>query len=283
MNFKKHIALICNPTQENEKALRITQNIETLLSGMDIPHQTFIERWPEAFEEFTEVWIIGGDGTANWFINQYPTMPLPMAIFPGGSGNDFQWMLYKEKSTEQQVDQVLQSLPQLVDAGICNGQYFFNGVGIGFDGAIVHDLLGKKKLSGKASYLLSVIKQVVGYCETTCTLEMPNEVIREDCFMISVANGKRYGGGFCVAPKASIDDGLLDINIVGKISSWGRMRYLPIIEKGEHLQLDFVQYRQTNKIKIQSPIKLHAHLDGEYLYTDRFEIEVLPKQFSFLY
>jgi diacylglycerol kinase (ATP) len=56
-----------------------------------------------------------------------------------------------------------------------------------------------------------------------------------------------------------------------------------VIEKGEHLNLDFVKYRQTNRIVIESSTKLHAHVDGEYLYDDRFEIEVLPKRFSFIY
>jgi YegS/Rv2252/BmrU family lipid kinase len=281
-NSEKHIALVCNPTRENEKSLHITNNIKILLSGMDISHKVFASTWPEAFDGFTEVWIIGGDGTINWFINQYPTIQLPLALFPGGSGNDFQWMLYGDKTTEQQVEQVLQGRPQLVDAGVCNEKLFLNGVGIGFDGAIVHDLLGRKKLAGKASYLLSILKQIIGYQEKSCMMQLAEETIKEDCFMISVANGKRYGAGFLVAPKAILTDGLLDINIVGKISPIKRMKYLPVIEKGEHLCLDFIKYRQANKITIQFSSKLHAHLDGEYFYTNHFDIEVLPKRFSFI-
>jgi len=219
----------------------------------------------------------------NWFINQYPDIRLPLALFAGGAGNDFHWMLYGNKTTEQQVDLVLQSTPQLVDAGTCNEKLFLNGVGIGFDGAIVHDLLGKKKLAGKASYLLSILKHIIGYHEKPCVLEMAGETIKEDCFMISVANGKRYGGGFHVAPNAVLNDGLLDLNIVGRISPIKRMKYMPVIEKGEHLDLDFVKYRQTKKISIHCASKLHAHIDGEYFYRDRFDIDVLPKRFPFLY
>jgi diacylglycerol kinase (ATP) len=226
---------------------------------------------------------VGGDGTVNWFINQYPSIQLPLAVFSGGSGNDFQWMLYGDKTIEQQVDQVLQGVPQLVDAGVCNEKLFLNGVGIGFDGAIVYDLLGKKKLAGKASYLLAILKRIVSYQEKSCVLQMAEETIRQDCFMISVANCKRYGGGFQVAPNAVVNDGLLDINIVGRISPIKRMKYLPVIEKGEHLHLEFITYRQVDKITIESPVKLHAHLDGEYLSANYFDIEVLPKRFSFIY
>ena len=280
---EKHIALVCNPTRENEKALRITSNIEILLSGIDIPHKIFSSAWPESFDGFTEAWIIGGDGTINWFINQYPSIQLPLALFAGGTGNDFQWMLYGNKTTEQQVDRVLQSSPQFVDAGTCNEKLFLNGVGIGFDGAIVYDLLGKKKLAGKASYLLSILKHIIGYHEKPCVLKLPNETIEEDCFMISVANAARYGGGFHVAPNAVLTDGLLDLNMIGKISPVKRIKYLPVIEKGEHLNLDFIKYRQAQKIIIESSTKLHAHIDGEYFQTDYFDIEILPKRFSFLY
>jgi YegS/Rv2252/BmrU family lipid kinase len=281
-NSEKHIALVCNPTKENVKSLRITNSIEVLLSGMDIAYKAFTLSWPQSFEGFSEVWIIGGDGTINWFINQYTSIQLPLALFGGGSGNDFQWMLYDDKTVEQQVDQVLQGTPKLVDAGVCNEKFFLNGIGIGFDGAIVHDLLGKKKLAGKASYLLSILKHIISYPEKSCVLQLADETIKQDCFMISVANGKRYGGGFHVTPNAILTDGLLDVNIVGRISPIKRMRYLPVIEKGEHLNLDFIKYRQTNKIIIQSSTKLHAHADGEYFQSDYFDIEILPKRFSFI-
>jgi YegS/Rv2252/BmrU family lipid kinase len=280
---EKHIAVVCNPTPGHEKARREADNIVLLLHGMGVRHSLFDTTWPTDFEAFSEVWIAGGDGTLNWFINQYPDIQRPLSIFAGGSGNDFHWMLYGDKTVEEQVELLLQADAHSVDAGSCNGKLFLNGVGIGFDGAIVRDLLGKKKLAGKASYLLSILKHIAAYHEKSCRLQMPSEIISQDCFMISVANARRYGGGFHVAPKASLTDQLLDINIVGKISALKRIRYLPVIEKGEHLGLDFIQYRQVNTVSISSPAPLHAHVDGEYICADRFDIQVLPKRFSFVY
>ncbi len=280
---EKHIALVCNPTRENEKALKLTNSISLLLTGMNIRHDIFIDKWPVTWNSITEAWIFGGDGTLNWFINQYPDFKLPISIFPGGTGNDFHWMLYNELEPEKQVDLILEAKAQPVDAGTCNGQLFMNGVGIGFDGAIVRDMLGKKKLAGTASYLLSILKHIAAYKEKPCLIRMPAETITQDCFLISVANAKRYGGGFNVAPRASITDGLLDLNVVGKISHINRMRFLPVIEKGQHLGLPFVHYAQLNKVSITSPAVLHCHKDGEYYHENNFEIEILPKRFSFLY
>lgn len=277
----KRIAIVCNPTDENKKALRIADTLALTLKAKEIPYSLFTTYWPQVLDEFTDVWISGGDGTLNYFINLHPDTTLPLALFEGGSGNDFHWMLYGTISVEEQIEKVLQGTPQYIDAGVCNGRLFLNGVGIGFDGAIVKDLLGKKKLAGKASYLLSILKNIFGYREQYCELTLKDRFVAQDCFMISVANGKRYGGSFNVAPRAQLQDGLLDVSVIGKIAAIHRMKYLPVIEKGEHLDLPFMQYYQSEKVVIEATAELPAHIDGEYLYSKRFEIAVLPNKFVF--
>jgi diacylglycerol kinase (ATP) len=278
----KHIALVCNPTATNARALDVADKISVLLSGMDIRHSIFTAYWPQQWDGITEAWIIGGDGTVNWFINQYPHIHLPLSVFAGGTGNDFHWMLYGTIPVEQQVEQVLEGKAVAIDAGLCNDRLFLNGVGIGFDGAIVKQLLGKKKRPGKTSYFIAVLKNILGYRENACSLELPKETIVQDCLMISVANARRYGGGFHVAPKALLTDGLLDINIVGKISPLKRLRYLPVMEKGKHLHLPFIRYEQLPSIRVTSKAILPAHMDGEFFEAKDFVFSILPKRFSFL-
>jgi diacylglycerol kinase (ATP) len=279
-----YIALFCNPLPENEKAFRVTETVAAELRRHEVRFVVYSTSWPAELPlEPTAAWIVGGDGTLNHFINQYPDVHLPLSVFAGGTGNDFHWMLYGNLSVEQQVKKVLSALPRQVDCGVCNGRRFINGVGIGFDGAIVKDLLGKKKLAGKASYMLSILKHIVGYQEKHCTIVTEGETFSQDSMLVSVANARRYGGGFHVAPRAVVDDGLLDLNVVGRINPLGRVKYLPVMERGEHLDLPFVRYCQEKKVTITSGQGLHAHLDGEYLFTDRFEIEVLPASVRFLY
>lgn len=277
------IYLLPNPAFENEKALKQASWLRRQLAERQVDHQVFDEAWPEDLSGASEVWIIGGDGTLNHFINRFPGCTLPLALFPGGTGNDFHWMLYGETSLEAQLGRVLQASPRPVDAGTCNGQLFLNGIGIGFDGAIVRDLIGKKKLAGKASYLLSILKNILRYEERSFNLQAGAEKLQQDCLMISVANGKRYGGGFCVAPRAHVDDGLLDLALIGRISPLKRMRYLPVMERGQHLALPFVTYRQLASVVIETAVPVPAHADGEYFTAARFEIGLLPARFSFIY
>jgi diacylglycerol kinase (ATP) len=277
----RHIALICNPTFENAVSLRTADKIAVHLKKRGVTFSLFTTYWPQVWDDFTDAWIVGGDGTLNWFINQYQHLHLPLAVFNGGTGNDFHWMLYNGTGLISQVDRCLAENYIAVDAGVCNGRLFLNGVGIGFDGAIVKDLIGKKKMAGKASYLLSVLKNIMLFQETECIFTFNGMEVRQDAFMISVANGKRYGGGFMVAPKASLEDGLMDLNIVGKIPPLKRMRYMPVIEKGEHLHLPFIKYFQAASVIIETAVKWPAHIDGEYMEANRFEISVLPKKFFF--
>jgi diacylglycerol kinase (ATP) len=279
----KKIALLSNPTQAaTSKTMAITKLIAQTLTSKRIANSVFTSQWPVEWQEFTEIWIVGGDGTLHYFINHYPNNTLPLVLFPGGSGNDFHWMLYGNVKVEEQIEQVLRGSLQLVDAGLCNAQWFLNGVGIGFDGAIVNDLLGKHKLAGKASYLLSILKHIARYKETRCSISINGTSIEQDCFMISIANGKRYGGGFMVAPQALLTDELLDIAIVGRISPLKRLRYLPIIEKGEHLELPFIQYQLASQVTITSDLPLHAHVDGEYLSANHFIIQLANKKIAFV-
>ncbi|ANE50592.1 hypothetical protein SY85_08830 [Flavisolibacter tropicus] len=279
----KKIALLCNPSPVSaSKVQPMAELIVAILKQKELSFTVFDSEWPVTLTGFTEVWIVGGDGTLNYFLNQYTNNELPLVIFPGGSGNDFHWVLYGQIEVEAQIEKVLNGQVKRVDAGICNGQWFINGVGIGFDGAIVHDLIGKSKLAGKASYLLSILKNIVSYSEKSCVTVMDSAIISQECMMLSIANGKRYGGAFHVAPKALLDDGLLDVTIVGCISPLRRVKYLPVIERGEHLDLPFVKYNTSKKINISSPHMLHAHLDGEYMASNTFEIEVVPNKVAFV-
>ena len=277
----KHIALICNPTAENEKALKAADVVSKLLKQQGVSHVIYVNPWPDSLNEHTDAWVFGGDGTLFHFINRYPDVQIPLSCFKAGSGNDFHWMLYGDTGVAEQAMQLLQANTQRVDAGTCNGKLFLNGVGIGFDGAIVNDLVGKKKVAGKASYLVTILKNLFSYREKFLNIDLGDHGVSQDCFMVSVANGRRYGGGFMVAPEAALTDGLLDISIVAKIPPLKRMRYIPLIEKGEHLQLPIIQYYKRDKVVIKASQPLPAHLDGEYLETDHFEISVLASKFLF--
>ena len=280
---QKNIAIVCNPLAGSGRASKLTDKIADELTRKQINYSVFQENWPSSLGEFTDIWIVGGDGTLNYFINHYPGIKLPLVIFKGGTGNDVHWLLYGKKSFEEQMQLALSTTAKSIDAGRCNEKYFLNGVGIGFEGAVVKSLTGKKKLPGKTSFLLTILKKIFFYRSRLYKIESDKFKLEKNFLMIDVANGQRAGGGFHIAPVSAIDDGWLDVVLVNRLHPLMRLRYLPVIEKWKHLHRSFIQHFKTKKIIIECDQSLQAHLDGEYYSANKMEILILPGWLAFRY
>jgi YegS/Rv2252/BmrU family lipid kinase len=276
------IAILVNPKAGKGRAGNVLS--EVLKLAEDFDHTIFTTIWPESFKEFSDVFLIGGDGTLNYFINQYPGISLPITLFKGGSGNDFAWKLYGNISVRQQFLNAINAKPKNIDAGICNGKLFLNGVGIGFDGSIVKSMGEKRFISaGFIAYLWTVIKHLFFYKEEVVEIKSGNFYRKDRLFMVTIANGSRYGGGFMVSPESVINDGLLEIISIGRINPIKRIFYLPAMMKGKHLKEKLTSFEKGVSVRISSQVKLAAHCDGELKEDHNFDITILPGRFLFRY
>lgn len=284
MNGKpEHIALLCNPLAASGKSMLLAAEINALLHAKQIPVQLFSENWPEHFTGFTDVFIVGGDGTLNYFVNRYPEINIPLTVFKGGTGNDFHWMLYGNTTLAEQLHMVLNAAPRPVDMGKCNNRYFLNEAGIGFEGAVVKALTGKKKRPGKASFMLTVLKKIFSYPSSFYTISMNNNTYTGKKLLVDVSNGCRAGGGFHIAPESKPYDGLFDVVMANALSPLQRLRFLPVMEKGKHLKLPFIQHIRTSRLMVESGSAIQYHLDGEYFEAEELDIELLPGKLMFRY
>jgi len=284
MPVEKNISIVSNHLAGGGRAVGLGKRIAGELQSRNIEHSLHVGDWPENFNSFTDVWIIGGDGTLNYFFNKYPGIRLPLVVFNGGTGNDVHSLLYKNKSFEEQLEIALTANPKLIDAGRCNDKYFMNGVGIGFEGAVAKSLTGKKKTkTGKAAFMSTILRKVFFYSSKKYKTISDEYKVESQNLLISVMNGHRAGGGFHIAPTSAIDDGLLDVIMVEKLHPFRRLRWLPVIEKGKHLELPFIKHFRTKKLIVTSEQSMDTHLDGEYYSAKRLEIEVLPAKYLFRY
>jgi YegS/Rv2252/BmrU family lipid kinase len=284
MPAERNISIVCNRLAGGGRAVVLGKRIADELQSRNISFTLYVEDWPANFNQFTDVWIIGGDGTLNFFFNKYPGIRLPLVVFCGGTGNDVHSLLYKNKSFDEQLEIALSASPRPVDAGRCNEKYFINGVGIGFEGAVAKSLTGKKKTKpGKAAFMGTILQKVFFYSSKKYKTISEECMIEDEHLLISVMNGHRAGGGFHIAPSSAIDDGLLDVIMVNKLHPFQRLRWLPVIEKGKHLGLSFIKHFRTKKLVITSEKSMDAHLDGEYYSAKRLEIEMLAGKYLFRY
>ena len=284
MPTEKNIAIVCNKLAGNGRAIMLGKRITAELQKRKITHTLYNEDWPTELTRFSDVWIVGGDGTLNYFFNKYPGIKSPLVVFNGGTGNDVHSLLYKSMSFEEQVETALTSFPKPIDAGKCNEKYFLNGVGIGFEGAVAKRLTNKKKTkTGKAAFMGAILQKVFFYSSKKYKAIAHEYKMEGQRLLISVMNGHRAGGGFHIAPESEIDDGLLDVVMVEKLSPLRRLRWLPVIEKGKHIGLSFIKHFRTKKLVVTSEEPMDAHLDGEYYSAKRLEIEILPAKYLFRY
>ena len=277
-----HIALVTHSAAGVGRALALTEKIYGWLTARHISCHVFRDEWPANFEGFTSVWIVGGDGTLNQFVNRYPDIRIPLGIFNGGTGNDFHWLLYGEATPEAQLDAMLVARPVPIDLGTYNDRFFINGIGIGFEGEVARSLTGKRKRPGKTSFMLAVLRNIFAYRSSTYHICYDGLELTESLLLLDLNNGSRAGGGFHVAPPARPDDGMLDLITASPLNTWQRIRYLPVIERGKHMSLPFVTHRRISKIVIESNTLMRFHCDGEYGEAHKLEIGVKPGYLNFL-
>lgn len=273
----KNIAFLINPLKKTVDIAAyfswVVQTVKVEKSDWDIV--LFTKEWPNDLADFDQVWVMGGDGTFNYFVNKYPSVEIPIALFKGGTGNDFYWKLFGNQSRREHLNAVLAGNTEAFDAGSCNGQIFLNGVGIGIEGEVLKSMESIRYFKGGLGYYLAAIPNLLRF--KSFEIQGGRKV-----FLCMVFNSSRAGGGFHFFPKASIQDGLLDVLFCQPIPVLKRLYYMPIIQSGKHVNLPFIEFSQEKAIRIKTNRVLSAQVDGEVQTADVFDFCVLPAKFKFI-
>lgn len=284
MNYGNNISTICllvNPLTFEKKGKKLVPQIRHELQQRAIPFHIHVNQWPERLEGYSDVWIVGGDGTLNFVLNKYHKIHQPIVLFKGGTGNDFHRQLYGKISLSRQIEKVLTSPPGNIDVGKCNGQYYLNSAGFGFDGEVLKSIKTIRSVGGHLGYLWIVLKKVFTFRELYFEIKTEKADFSGKFLLVAVNNSVSTGGGFNVTPKASPEDGLLDLMLCKPLPVIKRLAYLPKIEKGKHLHLPFITYSQERYVNIKTNGKIVAQLDGELISGSEFQLEVLPGYIRF--
>jgi diacylglycerol kinase (ATP) len=236
---------------------------------------------------------VGGDGTANEVLNglmharQSGLSSAAMGMISVGRGNDFAFGMGIPAGLEPGFQILTQGIKQPFDVGIARGglypegRYFGNGVGIGFDAVVGFEALKLKRLHGFANYLVAALRTMFLYYRAPLVrIDLDGETMRLPALMVSIMNGRRMGGGFMMAPTSKIDDGCLDLCIVGQVSRLGILGLIPKFTQGTQVGHPKVSMRQSRLVTVTAEQgSLPAHADGETLCTEgeALAIELLPE------
>lgn len=276
----KNILIIYNPAARGGKSHLVQKAFTTFLQKENINFDVYETTANEDTKQIKKlisnnqydlISIVGGDGTINLAINALPHFDLPVLIIPAGSGNDLVKMLHYNKNIEEIFSLAVAPNPEIraMDLWRCNDRLFANGFGAGFDGAIANKTANKKSfLPSKLKYWIEIIRHIFFYSSPNFKVNG----ISYPTFMISIANGRVYGGDFKVAPLANISDGILEVIRIKKVVVPLRFLYLPLVQLGKHLNKKPIKYTQESRIIITSEENLDAHLDGEPISESSYHI-----------
>ena len=228
-----------------------------------------------AKERFTHLVAIGGDGTINECVNALvhykkdnPDFPMPVfGIIPNGTGNDFIKSADWSFSLESLYDRIIRGSEKKIDLGILNygnGQteYFVNIADAGIGPQVIEKVAQSKSRFGSSlTFASAIIKTFFTFKKRILHCSGESFHFSGPAVAIIAANGRFFGGGLCIAPEAELDDGLIDVVIIGNVTVMDFLKYLPQLRKGSIIDHPKVRYYRTSKLEISGEGELEK--DGQ--------------------
>ncbi len=237
-------------------------------------------------EHYSAALIFGGDGTIHRHLPQLHKYKLPALVVPRGSGNDFAKALgIANEETALRAWKVFCSSGKNlheIDLGIVKtGEqetFFCCVVGAGLDSAA--NLRANQMpawLRGSAGYFIAALQALASFQPVEIAVIAGTKEIRRPSFFVAVGNAHSYGRGMKVVPRAQLDDDLLDVCLVGKMSKLKLLFCLPTVFFGAHVRIKQVEYFQAPAVRIETGRPLEVYADGEYAGKTPIEISLLPR------
>lgn len=297
----KHVFIVNPAAGKCDRTVQVKDTVEQLFAGNEDAYAVRISKGPgdctrlarEACETGEEVrlYACGGDGTLNEVINGAVGFDhAAVTHFPAGSGNDFV-KLFSEPAAFRDLSRLLDPEEASFDLIECRAEehllYAANIVSIGFDARIATEMGRYRRLpmvSGNGAYYLSIGSNLCKGIARPFEIHVNGEIISGKKTMISICNGRCYGGSFTPVPDAEPDDGLLDVLIVEKVNAVKVAQIIGKYQEGRYQELpDVVRHVKTDCIRIKTPKPSVVQMDGEALVTSDITFRICDRKLRFFY
>lgn len=211
-----------------------------------------------------------------------------LVILPNGTGNDFVRGTNLSLNYDCFLDALIANETRPVDVAKIESSigncYFINIADVGFGGKVVQILDRQRRfLGGKTSYALAILKAFIGYRRPILKIKTPDCTFEGSVLMVAVCNGTIFGDGLIINPFAKINDGKLNITLLGKVSLLDYIKNLNNLKSGKVINHPEATYFETEKIEISVVDgRAVSEVDGEYLASGNLAISVIPARISLL-
>lgn len=241
----------------------------------------------ESIKEKADIIVAcGGDGTVNEVASCIIGTPILLGIIPLGSGNGLASNLKIPKNIKKSIEILKKSEFKKIDVGCLNDRYFFSNTGVGFDAYVIkhYEESNNRKLF---SYVKAVFKSFK-YMNDTRKVDVisNNENFKVKPFMIFISNSNELGYKVSLTPKASLEDGLLDVMIVSRLNAFKILLFsFLMIFKRHHLIKEVKSFQTKNMVLSRKDFDhFKMQVDGEYrlIESNEINISILEKRLSII-
>jgi diacylglycerol kinase (ATP) len=227
--------------------------------------------------------VVGGDGVVHLGVNLVAGTSTPLGIIPAGTGNDIARALgLSIDDVASAGSAVLSGSARTIDAarhvpddGGAGAGWFAGVLGAGFDAKVNERANGWRWPKGPRKYDLAIARELPVFKPLPYVLELDGNTITANAMLVAVGNGPSYGGGMLVCPDAELDDGLLDVMIVDKISKLEFLKVFPKVYTGAHKDHPAVTIRRAKTVRLSTP-RIVSYADGERYAPLPITVEVVP-------
>ena len=287
--MKRKIAFVCNPLSGTNDKAAFKKIINEEMAAASIDFE-FINTDPQGnytslekrilHDEITDVIIIGGDGTVNSVAAALRHTHARFGIIPAGSGNGLALAAGISIDTRRAVKLVVDGYSSRIDAFTINNRFSCMLSGIGFDAKVAHQFAENGK-RGFQTYVKIILKNFFSATPFPFKVHFHSKHLATEAYFISVANSNQFGNQFTIAPKAKLNDGLVDVVIVKKMNKLQLLiSILQQIRFGDIREDIFsdqkIIYAQTDELTIENPSMAPLHIDGDpYETASSFNIRII--------
>ena len=265
---------IVNPESAKGNAMKIIGNIEKVCKQEHIEYEVCYTlaqgdatRLAQSYKDDENIiYAVGGDGTLSEVLNGVIGTKNKIGIIPAGSGNDF-YRTVKELAKAE-----IES-----DVGVVNGKYFLNIACVGIDAEVANNvpLMKKKNVKVKNLYTASILYTFTHF--KFKQIHFKSQEKDEKGNFTILCNGRYYGGGYNISPKASLEDNYFDVYYINKLRLPSIINLLLKLKKGKLEQDKRTNHFKTNNITVTSEEPIRFNVDGETIENTKFEIKIIPK------
>lgn len=224
----------------------------------------------------TLVIAAGGDGTVEWVARGLIGSGATLGILPVGTENNVARNLALPLDLRAAVRVIATGETRAMDAGVVNGFYFLEEVGVGLEAELmpIGNQIRARNLAALAA-LARGVEKLLRFRARKITLRLDGQrPIKARTLQVNVCNMPRFGLHFDIAPEASLSDGKLDVVYLDTPSKWALLRYLRASRRGRPSQPASLHLHQAATIAIKSKARLRVHADKNDVGTTPVTVKV---------